>query len=545
MAHLPVGRAAAWLLTAVTALAALNGIGILSARAADVIGHRGAAVTSATFGQPNPTPPKSEHRLWYAKNSWWAIQPSNQGTGYTIWKLQPSGAWVDTGIIVDRRSDSGADTLWNGKHLFVATHQYTRSYTEAIKATASLLRFSFDGRTWVLDRGFPVQITEISMPVLSISQDDLGRILAAYVSEGHLWYVVTDAAADSAFRVKFGSPTRLAWNGTNPNPKTAATVTGDDIAVVNSGNGFTTIMWSNQSKDPRVNGFYAARHRDNTPFRTTNWAASAVTPPGDHSSDNHIGITAIPGDSQDRVFGVLKTSQNDLVPKIGSHPQMLFVSFTPNPANKLLGTWKTLRLTTVDQGGTRPVVVIDKSLGRARVFYAAPYNAAAITSTHNQGVIFEKQIDYQRMATASGRGTVIQRDPNLDWLSDPTTTRQNTDAISGTVVRSYLPATGAGAGRFWHSGTPDFTASPRSTPTRTGPALPTLVPTGPTAPVPTIGSRARDFAMTFWRLNSGVPGRFVSGGALGFFLLTTLVILARHRRERRQRRQIWQRHGYY
>jgi hypothetical protein len=545
MARLPVGRAAAWIVAAATALAVLSSIDAASAAAAGTIGHEGVAVNSATFGQPDPTPPKAEHRLWYAGNTWWGVQPSSRGAGYTIWRLQPSNAWADTGVVIDRRSRSGADALWSGKHLFVATHQYTPSYTKAIKAAASLLRFSFNGKTWVLDQGFPVQIAETSMSVLSIGQDSLGRILAAYVRNGHPWYTVTDAAVDSTFRVRFGPATKLTWKGTNPDPNTAATVTGDDIAAVNSSNGYTTIVWSNQSKNPRVNGFYAARHRDATAFGVANWAAFAVTPPGDHSADNHIGITAIPGDSRGRVFGVVKTSRNDLVPKIRSDPLLLFVTFTPDPANKLVGTWKTLRLTSVSQGGTRPVVVMDKSLGRARVFYAAPYSAAAITETHNQGVIFEKQIDYQRMATATGRGIVVQRDHTLDWLDDPTTTGQNTDVASGTVVRSYLHATGAGAGRFWHSGTPNFAAKPQTTPTRTGLALPTLRPTGSTAPIPTVSSRAQNFASTFWALISGVPGRYISGGTLGFFLLTILVLSARRRRDRRRQLHAWRMYDYY
>ena len=543
MAHLPLGRAA-WLAVAATALAVLSGPDAPSAAADGKAGHPDATVNAAKFGQPDPTPPKSEHRLWFAHQSWWAVQPSSRSTGYTIWQLQASGVWTDTGVVIDRRSNAGADALWNGKHLFVATHQYTPSYVTAVAAPAVLQRFSHNGKGWVLDKGFPVPLTNTSMPVLSIGQDSMGRILAAYVSSAHPWFVVTDAAADSDFRVKFGAPIRLTWNGTNPDPNTTATVTGDDIAAVNASNGFTTIIWSNQSKDPRFNGFYAARHRDGTAFRPANWTAFAVTRPGADSADNHVGVAAIPGDPQARVFAVLKTSKNDPANKIGSHPQLLFAAFTPtNPADKLGGTWKTFQLTSVSQGGTRPVVVMDKSLGRAKVFYAAPYDATAITPTHNQGVIFEKQVDYERMGSVSGRGIVVQHDPTLDWLDDPTTTSQNTDATSGTVVLSYIRTMKAGPGRFWHSGTPNFTAAPQTTPSQTELALPSM--NTPASPIPTAGSRAKSFVSTFWGLVSGVPGRYISGGTFGVFLLTTLVLSLRGRRAKRRRRQERQLHGYY
>lgn len=552
-----LGGRTAWFVTTVVALGLTNGPGSRPALAAGTVGQAGAAIT-ATFGQPDPTPPKPEHRLWYAANVWWGIQPSSTHTGYTIWKLEPSGTWTDTGVVIDRRSDSGADALFNGKHLFVATHQFAPTYASSSRAPATLLRFTYVNGAWKPDKGFPVPLTDISMPALSIGQDSTGRIVAAYVSSAHPWYLVTEIDADSTiFPVKFGNPVRLAWTGTGPDPDAASTLTGDDIAAVNSSNGFTTIVWSNQSHDPAHNGFYAARHRDATPFRTATWTAFSVTTPGENSADNHIALASITGDTKGRVFGVLKTSKNDAARKTPSDPQLLFTVFTPtDQADKLAGTWRSIRLTSVGQGGTRPAVVIDRSLNRARVFYAAPYNAGTITAVHNQGVIFEKQVDFERVATSTGRGTVIQRDPAHDLLDDPTTTAQNTDAASGTVVASYLPGAGSdlpgagsGPGRLWHSGAPGAaTFGTIPTATTTTLAFPVRPPAGATVP-PTFGSRAKDLASTMWGLVwgtvSGTPGRYIALGVATLSLVIPTITSARRRAARRRRRAARQRYGYY
>jgi hypothetical protein len=529
-------------LTLVGMVLVLGGVlGTPPASAAVTIGHPDMNLGTG-FGQPDPTPPKPEHRLWYAANSWWGVLPSGTSPGFTIWQLERSGTWSDTGVMVDARSDAGADALYNGRHLFVATHQHTPSYTTASRASAFLLRYSFNGRAWVLDKGFPVTVADTSMPAISISQDSTGRILAAYVSSARPWYVVTDNDADSEeYPTSFGVPIRLTWSGGAPDPDVASDLTGDDLAAVHSGNGFTTVVWSNQSRDARHNGFYAARHRDGTPFRTANWSAMSVTVPGVNSADNHICLTAIPGDTRGRIFAVLKTSKNDSTRKIPSDPQLLFAVFTPtDPEDLLSGIWRTIKLTTVDQGGTRPALVIDRSLNRARVFYAAPFDAGTITAKHNQGAIFEKQVDYENLVAQSGRGTVVQRDPGRDMLDDPTTTAQNTDAASGTVVESYARRSPAGVpGKFWHSGTPGGTifgaaASP-TTAGEPGLAYPAAPDVG-SARVPTFSSRSKELVSRAWDVTAGAPGRYVVLGVIALILLVPVIATSRRQAARRRHR---------
>jgi hypothetical protein len=535
---------------AVLVLVLVGALGAPPASAGTAIGRPDMS-PDARVGQSDPAPPKPEHRLWYAANFWWGILPSSTRTGYTIWQLLRSGSWSDTGVVVDARSNAGADALYNGRHLFIATHQFTPSYTTAVRAGAFLLRYSFDGRSWALDKGFPVTVANTSMPAISIGQDSTGRVLAAYVTSARLWYVVTGNGADSdAGPTCFSEPIRLTWRGTAPDPSTASDLTGDDLAAVHSGNGFTTVVWSNQSRNARHNGFLAARHRDATSFRTANWSATAVTAPGADSADNHIALAAIPGDSRGRVFAVLKTSKNDPARKISSDPQLLFAVFTPtSPEDMLTGTWRTIPLTTVGQGGTRPTMVIDRSLNKARVFYAAPYDVGTITALHNHGAIFEKQVDYDHLLAPPGRGTVVQRDPGRDLLDDPTTTAQATDAASGTVVESYARGSRAGApGRYWHSGAPGAAVFGAAASPTTAAETVVAFPTAPSvsfAEVPTVGSRAKDLASRTWDVAAGSPGRYVALGVFAPLVLGPVITTSRRRAACRRRRATRRRHAYY
>jgi hypothetical protein len=508
----------------------------------------------AKYGQPDPTPPKPEHRLWYAANFWWGLMPSSKTTGYTIWQLTRSGAWADTGIVVDRRSNSGADTFYNGKHLFVATHQFTPSYTNATGAPASLLRFSMTGGHWVQDKGFPVPMMSTSVSAVSIGQDRTGHIVAAYVASAQPWYVATTADADTdQVAVSFTPPQKLLWNNVaDLDPATAGDLIGEDIAAVSASNGFTTIVWSNQSHNAAHNGFYSARHRDGATFFPESWTAMAVTPPGANSADNHIALASLPDDTKGRIFAVLKTSKNDPVNRKASDPQLLFAVFTPtNPDDQLAGTWRAVTFTTVAQGGTRPVILIDRTIHKARVFFAAPFDAATITPGHNQGTIFEKDVDYEAVGVPTGRGTVVQRDGH-DLLDDPTSTAQNIDAPSGAVVESYARRTLTGApGHFWHSGAPGAAAFgaaavlPQAGATDDPSLAMPTGPAGPTKPVPTFGSRAKDALSKVWDLASGTPGRYVSLTVIVVGALVPTVLGMRRRTARRRRRAARETYGYY
>src|SRR5213593_2909982 len=90
--------------------------------------------------------------------------------------------WTDTGVRIDERSKSSADTLWDGNKLYVTTavSDQSLSCTPSTSGdlTVRVLRYSYDSgaRTYTLDAGFPVTIGNAGLQALSMAKDGTGTI---------------------------------------------------------------------------------------------------------------------------------------------------------------------------------------------------------------------------------------------------------------------------------------------------------------------------------------------------------------------------------
>lgn len=70
---------------------------------------------------------------------------------------------MDTGVVTDPRSNSHADALWDGMHLYLASHLSVADREAAVAGYPShLYRYSYDPATgeYSLDAGFPVTIND-------------------------------------------------------------------------------------------------------------------------------------------------------------------------------------------------------------------------------------------------------------------------------------------------------------------------------------------------------------------------------------------------
>ena len=60
------------------------------------------------------------------------------GSGWSIYRLdRPSATWVNTGVVNDSRSSTLADTMWDGSHLYIASHVVTVSTDASPKDSVS------------------------------------------------------------------------------------------------------------------------------------------------------------------------------------------------------------------------------------------------------------------------------------------------------------------------------------------------------------------------------------------------------------------------
>ena len=151
----------AWLLAVLAA--AVFGLALAgpesAAAAPGDIGYEGPSTVGAGSG---PTGSKPESKVWQNDSYWWASMWDAGSGDFHIFRLDTgTQSWIDTGVALDDRSSTRADTLWDaasGK-LFVASHVFTES--PASGSPSRLYRFSYNDTTdtYTRDAGFPVRST--------------------------------------------------------------------------------------------------------------------------------------------------------------------------------------------------------------------------------------------------------------------------------------------------------------------------------------------------------------------------------------------------
>jgi len=173
------------------------------------IGFRGPATNGAGSA---PTGEKPESKLWWNDGSWWGVLFDTVSRTHHIFRLdRASQTWIDTTTLVDGRASSRADVLWDGHALYVASHVFASSNTAATAGQpARLSRYSYNSatRTYSLDAGFPVAISDYSSETLTIDKDSTGTLWASWAQANRV-YVNRSVGGDATW----GTPFPLAVNG--------------------------------------------------------------------------------------------------------------------------------------------------------------------------------------------------------------------------------------------------------------------------------------------------------------------------------------------
>jgi PKD repeat protein len=369
---------------------------------------------------------KPESKLWWNDGSWWAsmLHPASQT--YHIYRLdRPNQTWVDTGTLIDDRPKSRADALWDGSRLYVASHVFASSSSTAASGNpARLYRYSYDPatKTYSLDAGFPVQITNFSSETLTIDKDSTGVLWATW-TQGSQVYVNSTTGGDAVWGTPFVMPTSGATG-----------LHADDISAVAAfGGNKVGVMWSNQA----ASAMYFAVHADGAGPGA--WGTSRTAVQGPSWADDHINLKQLEGDPSGRIFAAVKTSLND-VGATTSAPQILVLARDP-----ATGDWSSYVFGRISDCHTRPVLVIDSQHQVLHVFATAPDSGCPFSGA--AGTIFEKTSPLSNIAFAAGRGTPVIRDADSPNLNNVTTTKQSVTGATGLVVLASNDVTK----RYWHA----------------------------------------------------------------------------------------------
>ena len=422
------------LVTVVTGLGVLVAPGTATAAVGD-LGFQGRSFAGVTN---NPTSDKAQSKLWYAQGSWWAVMFEARSLTWHIFRLDRSTQqWTDTGVQVDDRRNTLSDVLWDGTHLYVASHVATVSSDSSPIASkpaspARLYRYSWSAsRGYTLDSGFPATITTNSSESMTLAKDSTGTLWATWtevrMSNGVYTSTVYANSSTAGREDRWGSPFAL--------PVAGATVSPDDISsVVSFGTNKIGIIWSNQT-DGSV---YWAVHNDGAAPNT--WRGGPALR-GNKAADDHVNIKSVQSDETGRVFAVVKTSLDTAGDAVASDPQIRLLSFMPRT-----GAWTSTTVGTIADCHTRPLLMLDEANETVHVFATAPTSSGCPYSGAS-GTIYDKTAPMDAPVFAPGRGTPVIRDVASATMNDVTSTKQSVTAESGIVVL----ASNTGTQRYWHA----------------------------------------------------------------------------------------------
>jgi PKD repeat protein len=405
-----------WLVAAALAAFALLVFGQSTAGAApfegghpDDVGFRGHRYTGPGLPSAGTTPSasKPESKLWFNDGSWWGSLWSTGAGDFHIFRLDAATReWVDTGVALDTRGGTRADTLWDGTHLYVASHGFTNVASPGYPAR--LFRLSYDAATdtYAHDPGFPVAINDYKSETLVIDKDSTGTLWATWVQGTSVYVNYTVGGDDRVWATPFVLPVPGA-TGLHP----------DDISSVVDFNGDNVgLMWSNQ----RSSRMYFAVHRDGDPA----WKWSAETAlSGAGSADDHINLKA---DQFGFVYAVTKTSHED-----GKQPLIYLLVRAP------YGGWSKYVAGRKMDNHTQPILLLDETNRTIHVF---------MTSSQAGGTIYHKVAPMLSPSFQSGLGTPFIASGTAGALNSATSTKQNVGPRTGIAVVAVQNDVGA----YWH-----------------------------------------------------------------------------------------------
>ncbi len=336
------------------------------------------ADTDLSTGGNDVTSFRNQSKLWFNDGRWWGIlfdrTTAPNGT-YRIQSLNMATQTWTTGISdtanpkVDTRNRSSADALWDGTNLWVvSSHDHGRNW--APNGDLRFYKYSYNAttKTYLLASGFPKTIATNGAdpdPVnkviaasgrkaATIAKDFDGTFWVAYVKQIDPT-VATPAPADVKVVHISATGAILAAEATIPNEGVPTTT--DDMAAITTvgttaGHRGVGVLWSNQTAGEEAFYFEAAT--------SGTWGAreTAFGGSGTLRADGHISLKT---DANGRVIAAVKTNR-----VTGTDPLIDVLDRTGD--SDAAGTWSNRIVSSVNQNGTRPVLVLDSEADEANVF---------------------------------------------------------------------------------------------------------------------------------------------------------------------------------
>jgi len=445
-----------WASVTLMSLVVGGSVGSASARLVEAAGDVGYRDFSYS-GTSSPTGEKPQSKLWYNDGIWWGSLFNTATSDFHIYRFNWSAqTWTDTGTLLDERSKSSADCLWDGTHLYIAS---AVSLSSSADISISVMRYSYNAstQTYTQDPGFPVVVANAAVEAVVLDKDTTGTLWITYTDDngvgGRQVYVAHSTTNDQTW----GTPYILPAPG-------ATNLTADDISALVAFDSQIGVMWSNQNDET----MYFAAHADGGPDDI--WSLNPALQ-GPKYADDHINLKSLQADPSGRVFAAVKTSLNDVNPPDPGEPLILLLILDQN------GSWQRRTFGRVMDEHTRPMVLIDAENRQLYMFASIP------SGGQTSGWIAYKQTSLDNISFVSGPGTPFIQSSLYTHINNASSTKQTLNNASNLLVI----AGDDDANYYFHNvitlSTPSLTPTPTSTQTPTN--MPTDTPTPTVTPTDT------------------------------------------------------------
>lgn len=359
-----------------------------------VTGYRDHNYGSSPYSEITASKPES--KLWWNDGYWWGCLWSNATAQYRIHRFDRANqCWRDVGPVIDNRSKSLADALWDGQYLYVTSHLVSSS------GPTRLYRYSYNSasQSYSLNSGFPVDINNENTEALTLAKDSSGQLWAAWTAGNKV--KINRSVGDD---YTWGSAFVLPVQGNN--------LASDDIcALVAFGGNQIGVMWSNQV-DRKT---YFATHLDSKADTAWEPREEALADANLGAvADDHINLKVMP-DEGGNVYAVTKTSLS------GSSSPLIFLLKRDVNAN-----WSRHIFGTKAEDHTRPLLLIDEEHRDLYIF--------AMSFKTSPRRIYMKKSSLDHIVLAGGLGTEFIHSATDSYVDNPTSTKQNLNSATGLLV---------------------------------------------------------------------------------------------------------------
>jgi hypothetical protein len=418
-------------------------------------------------GTSAPTGQRPQSKLWFNDGIWWGSLYNSSSRHFEIYRFNwAADSWATTGILIDSRSKSSGDALWDGSRLYIISAVPPGTSGDT---SIRLMRYSYNAttKTYAVDTGFPMTIISRAVELVVIEKDTLGKLWMTYTYD--------NASSSRSVYVSHTTTNDLTWITPYIIPLTGTNnLNSDDISAIISFNGKIGVMWSNQNTD----SMYFGIHNDGDPDSA--WTANPALQEPNYV-DDHINLKSLTADPSGQVYAVIKTSLNDVSSSTSSQPLILLLRLDNN------GGWTRRTVWRVSDNFTRPIVLIDT---QNRNIYAI---AAQEYPNQTSGAIFYKQIplDDPGAQFTTGVGTSFMVFSTDTHINNPSSTKQNLNSSTGLLVIAgddtshYYFHNKLTLGNGQPTPTNTATTTPTNSPTATSTSTPTNLPTDTPTSTPT------------------------------------------------------------